>query len=77
MLPGARNATFNWVCAEAWRPWGTPPGKPPDDAVDGAAGRGSTRAGAPPVAPSQGQHAGGKMTPRSLTEALRNHYNIT
>ena len=36
MLPGARNATFNWVCAEAWRPWGTLPGKPPDDAVDGA-----------------------------------------
>jgi len=30
-----------------------------------------------PVDPSQGQHAGGKMTPRSLTEALRNHYNIT
>ena len=43
MLPGARNATFNWVCAEAWRPWGTLPGSPPDDAVDGAAGRGSTR----------------------------------
>ena len=33
--------------------------------------------GEPPVDPSQGQHAGGKMTPRSLTEALRNHYNIT
>lgn len=30
-----------------------------------------------PVDPSQGQHSGGKMTPRSLTEALRNHYNIT
>lgn len=33
--------------------------------------------GEPPVDPSQGQHAGGKATPRSLTEALRNHYNIT
>nr|DAW70006.1 MAG TPA: protein of unknown function (DUF4355) [Caudoviricetes sp.] len=33
--------------------------------------------GEPPVDPSQGQHAGGKMAPRSLTEALRNHYNIT
>ena len=33
--------------------------------------------GEPPVDPSQGHHAGGKMTPRSLTEALRNHYNIT
>lgn len=33
--------------------------------------------GEPPIDPSQGQHAGGKMTPRSLTEALRNHYNIT
>lgn len=33
--------------------------------------------GEPPVDPSQGQHAGGKTTPRSLTEALRNHYNIT
>ena len=30
-----------------------------------------------PVDPSQGQHAGGKPAPRSLTEALRNHYNIT
>lgn len=33
--------------------------------------------GEPPVDPSQGHHAGGKMAPRSLTEALRNHYNIT
>ena len=33
--------------------------------------------GEPPVDPSQGQHAGGKPAPRSLTEALRNHYNIT
>ena len=33
--------------------------------------------GEPAVDPSQGQHAGGKMAPRSLTEALRNHYNIT
>nr|DAW00697.1 MAG TPA: protein of unknown function (DUF4355) [Caudoviricetes sp.] len=33
--------------------------------------------GEPPVDPSQGHHAGGKTTPRSLTEALRNHYNIT
>lgn len=33
--------------------------------------------GEPPVDPSQGHHAGGKATPRSLTEALRNHYNIT
>ena len=33
--------------------------------------------GEPPIDPSQGQHSGGKMTPRSLTEALRNHYNIT
>lgn len=33
--------------------------------------------GEPPVDPSQGQHAGGKMAPRSLTEALRNHYNVT
>ena len=33
--------------------------------------------GEPPVDPSQGQHAGGKAIPRSLTEALRNHYNIT
>lgn len=33
--------------------------------------------GEPPVDPSQGQHTGGKMAPRSLTEALRNHYNIT
>ena len=30
-----------------------------------------------PVDPSQGHHAGGKPAPRSLTEALRNHYNIT
>lgn len=33
--------------------------------------------GEPPVDPSQGHHAGGRATPRSLTEALRNHYNIT
>ena len=33
--------------------------------------------GEPPVDPSQGQHADGKPAPRSLTEALRNHYNIT
>lgn len=33
--------------------------------------------GEPPVDPSQGHHAGGKTTPRSLTEALRNYYNIT
>lgn len=33
--------------------------------------------GEPPVDPSQGQHASGRATPRSLTEALRNHYNIT
>ena len=33
--------------------------------------------GEPPVDPSQGQYAGGKPSPRSLTEALRNHYNIT
>lgn len=33
--------------------------------------------GEPPIDPSQGQHSGGKMTHRSLTEALRNHYNIT
>ena len=33
--------------------------------------------GEPPVDPSQGQHAGGKPAPRSLTEALRNRYNIT
>lgn len=33
--------------------------------------------GEPPFDPSQGQHAGGKPSPRSLTEALRNHYNIT
>ena len=33
--------------------------------------------GEPPVDPSQGHHAGGKPAPRSLTEALRNHYNIT
>ena len=32
--------------------------------------------GEPPVDPSQGHHAGGKPAPRSLTEALRNHYNI-
>lgn len=37
----------------------------------------ATALGEPPVDPSQGQHAGGKMAPRSLTEALRNHYNIT
>lgn len=33
--------------------------------------------GEPPVDPSQGRHASGRATPRSLTEALRNHYNIT
>ena len=33
--------------------------------------------GEPPVDPSQGHHAGGRATPRSLTDALRNHYNIT
>lgn len=37
----------------------------------------ATALGEPPVDPSQGQHASGRATPRSLTEALRNHYNIT
>lgn len=51
-------------------------GSTPDELVADAKAL-AAALGEPPVDPSQGQHASGRATPRSLTEALRNHYNIT
>lgn len=51
-------------------------GSTPDELVADAKAL-AAALGEPPVDPSQGQHASGRAIPRSLTEALRNHYNIT